>query len=410
MKILFIHQNFPGQFIHLSAALAQDPQNRVVALGMNDRSVPAGVELRRYSLLRESQADTHPLLKEQENHVLRAEACASAAFQLKREGFEPDIIVAHPGWGEALFIKDVFPQAKLLIYCEYYYALEGQDVGFDPDEPPLNFQQKARLRLKNTTNLLSLQIADAAISPTEWQKSTYPAWAREKITVIHDGIDLGRLRFDAHAQLTLQRGHGQVRLSAKDEVLTYVARNLEPVRGFHMLMRVLPEVLKRRPTAHAVIVGGNEISYGQRAPDGQDWKTFMLAELAGRLDLGRVHFVGKVPYQDYLNLLNISRAHLYWTTPFVLSWSFLEAALSGLTVIASDTSPVREFAHFPNIQTAGFFDQRAFAELSCSALAAPFHRGPPSAHDLAVGRCVQLQKALIAQLLDGSSESRVSIN
>jgi glycosyltransferase involved in cell wall biosynthesis len=413
MKILFIHQNFPGQFIHLSAALAQDPQHRVVALGLNDRPVPPGVELRRYTLLREHQPDTHPLLLEQESHVLRAEACASAAFQLKREGFEPDIIVAHPGWGEALFIKDVFSQAKLLIYCEYYYALEGQDVGFDPHEAPLNFQQKAKLRLKNTTNLLSLQIADAAISPTQWQKSTYPAWAQEKISVIHDGIDFERLRFDARATLTLQGSHGRIHLSAQDEVLTYVARNLEAVRGFHVLMRTLPEVLQCRPRAHIVIVGGSEISYGQRAPGGQDWKTFMLAELTGRLDLSRVHFLGKISYHDYLNLLNISRVHLYWTTPFVLSWSFLEAALSGLKVIASDTAPVKEFAHFPNVQTVGFFDQQAFADAACRALAEPFRRVPPAAHELSTGRCVQRQIALIAQLMDGAggrAESKASTN
>ena len=399
MKILFIHQNFPGQFVHLAGALAGNQQNRVVALGMNERPVPPGVELRRYSLLRERQPETHPLLQEQESHVLRAEACASAAFQLKHEGFEPDIIVAHPGWGEALFIKDVFPHARLLIYCEYFYALEGQDVGFEPNEAPLTFQQKARLRLKNTTNLLSLNIADAAISPTQWQKSTYPAWAQEKISVIHDGIDTARLRFDPDARLTLQEPGGRIELAPGDEVLTYVARNLETTRGFHMLMQALPEVLEKRPQAHAVIVGGDEISYGYHAPNGMSWKAHMLATVGKRLDMSRVHFVGKIPYAHYLALLSITSVHAYWTTPFVLSWSFLESCFSGAHIVASATPPVQEFASLFSVETHPFHDTQAFSDAMVRALAAPVRRQPPACEALELSGCLRRQQALIASLL-----------
>ncbi len=364
MKVLFIHQNFPGQFVHLAADLAKQKNHKVVALSIYQNPVPTGVMLRPYSLLRSSAPETHPLLHNQETHILRAEACAAAAFQLKREGFEPDIIIAHPGWGEALFIKDVFPQAKLLIYCEYYYALEGQDVGFDPEIPPLTFDQRCRLRLKNTTNLLSMEIADGAISPTQWQKSTYPTWAQEKITVIHDGIDLERLQHNANAKLTLAPAGQTDQISFKpgDEVLTYVSRNLEPVRGFQVFMRTLPEVLRRRPNAHAIVVGGNEVSYSHHAPNGQSWKQHLLAEVGEKLDMKRVHFVGKVPYSAYLDVLNISRVHAYWTTPFVLSWSLLEAAVSGTPVIASDTAPVQEFAERLGIATLPFFDHQLFAD------------------------------------------------
>jgi glycosyltransferase involved in cell wall biosynthesis len=281
VNILFIHQNFPGQFVHLSAELAKDKRNKVVALSIYKLPAPAGVMVRHYTMLRPAAPETHPLLQDQEAKVLRAEACAAAALQLKREGFVPDLIVAHPGWGEALFMKDVFPQARLVIYCEYYYALEGQDVGFDPEIPPLNFQQRCRLRLKNTTNLLSMEIADAAISPTLWQKSTFPAWAQDKITVIHDGIDTTRLQPNPHAELTLAATseHGAVHIKAGDEVLTYVARNLEPVRGFHVFMRILPEVLRRRPKALAIVVGGDGVGYGHSAPNGKTWKEHMLAEV-----------------------------------------------------------------------------------------------------------------------------------
>lgn len=393
MKILFIHQNFPGQFVHLAADLAARPGYQVVALTLAAHRAPAGVTLRRYRMLRGAEATTHPLLRDQEQHVLHAEACAAAAFQLKQEGFVPDIVLAHPGWGEALFIKDVFPQARLVIYCEYYYAAEGQDVGFDPEQAPLTFAQRCRLRLKNTTNLLSLEAADGAISPTQWQKSTYPAWARDKISVIHDGIDLARLRHDPGASLTLDAGGGRALTFAPGaELLSYVARNLEPVRGFQMLMRTLPEVLRRRPGAHAIVVGGDDISYGQAPPDGVTWRSRLLAEVGPGLDLSRVHFVGQLPYPAYKTLLDVSRVHAYWTTPFVLSWSFLEARASGLPVVASATAPVLEFAQRLGVRTAPFFERDQFADALIDALAADGPRGaPPDMRAFDVARCVAAQ-------------------
>lgn len=400
MNVLFIHQNFPGQFLHLSADLAKQKRNKVVALTIRQNPTPAGVTVRPYTLLRPSAPETHPMLRDEEAKILRAEACAAAAFQLKREGFVPDIIVAHPGWGEALFMKDVFPQAKLVIYCEYYYALEGQDVGFDPEIPPLTFEQRCRLRLKNTTNLLSMEISDAAISPTQWQKSTYPAWAQEKITVIHDGIDLARLKYNPKAQLTLAANshHGELNFKPGDEVLSYVARNLEPVRGFQVFMRTLPEVLRKRPNAHAIVVGGDEVSYGHHAPDGVSWKEHLLAEVGGQLDMKRVHFVGKVPYQAYLNLLSISRVHAYWTTPFVLSWSFLEAAASGLPIVASKTAPVDEFATRLNVTTAEFFSVDAYSESLENYLAGLSHRNKVSFPEIGTEYCVDLQQRLLKEL------------
>jgi glycosyltransferase involved in cell wall biosynthesis len=372
MNILFIHQNFPSQFVHLATHLAQKKQNKVVALTMSQQGAIAGVTLRPYTLLRPAAPETHPLLKDQEAKILLAEACAAAALQLKHEGFVPDVIIAHPGWGEALFMKDVFPQARIIVYCEFYYNLEGQDVGFDPEIPPLNFQQRCRLRLKNSTNLLSMEIADAAISPTQWQRSTYPLWAQEKISVIHDGIDIERLKFNPKARLNIapNQHHAALNFKPGDEVLSYVARSLEPVRGFQILMRALPKILSQRPNAHVLLVGGDGLSYGHGAPNSLSWREHLMAEVGGALDMRRVHFLGKVPYAAYLDLLSVSKLHSYWTTPFVLSWSFLEAALSGVPVLASGTQPVNEFAASLGVDTFDFFDHDTFSEKASQHLQA----------------------------------------
>lgn len=400
MNILFIHQNFPGQFLHLAADLASDPRNKVVALTSCINPAPAGVILRPYTLLRAPAQETHFLLQEQESHILRAEACAAAALQLKHDGFTPDIIIAHPGWGEALFLKEVFPNSKLVIYCEYYYAEYGQDVHFDPAQPKLTFAQRCKLRLKNTTNLLSLEIADAAISPTRWQKSTYPSWAQSKITVIHDGIDQDRLKFNSEANLQVQKaGTGVIRFRPGDEVLSYVARNLEPVRGFQVFMRSLPHVLRQRPNAHAVIIGGSNISYGACAPSGKSWQEHMIAEVGNQLDMRRVHFLGNTSYGTYLDVLSISRVHTYWTVPFVLSWSFLEAAIAGMPVIASATPPVQEFSDELDVQEIDFFDHLGFSD----AIVEHLSSGPRPRETKAISRCmlsdcVNAQKKLLATL------------
>ena len=398
MKILFIHQNFPGQFVHLAADLAKDKRNKVLALSIHKLAPPPGVTVRHYTTLRPSNPQTHPLLLDEEAKILRAEACAAAALQLKREGFVPDVIMAHPGWGEALFIKDVFPTSRLVIYCEYYYAIEGQDVGFDPEVPSLTFAQRCRLRLKNTTNLLSMEIADAAISPTQWQKSTYPAWAQKKITVIHDGIDTERLTPNPNATLTLAANdyRDQIQLKAGEEILTYVARNLDPVRGFHIFMRALPEVLRQRPTAHAIVVGGDGVGYGHAAPGGKTWKEHMLAEVGDQLDMKRVHFVGQIGAEAYLQVAQVRKVHAYWTTPFVLSWSFLEAALSGVAVVASDTAPVREFSEALGTQTVPFFDVASFQKALVNKLAArsrPLQ--PKTLPAIELGRSLKRQRLIL---------------
>lgn len=401
MNILFIHQNFPSQFLHLAADLAKQKTNKVVALTIYKQAVPEGVILRPYSMLRQSAAETHPLLQNQEAHIRRAEACASAAIQLRNEGFVPDIIIAHPGWGEALFMKDVFPAAKLLIYCEYYYALEGQDVGFDPEVPPFNFSQRCNLRLKNITNLLSMEIADAAISPTQWQKSTYPSWAQERMTVIHEGIDISRLHYNPKAHYTVTNAQFPLGIKFKpgDEVLTYVSRNLEPVRGFQVLMRALPIVLQQRPNLHVIVVGGNDVGYGNRAPNGLNWKDHLLAEVGERLDMDRVHFVGKVSNIDYLNILNISRVHTYWTTPFVLSWSFLEAAISGIPLIASATAPVLEFSERLGVETLPFFSHEEFANRLIEQLSEKHKpRVLLDIPELDLTHCLKIQKKLLTSI------------
>jgi len=374
MRLLFIHQNFPGQFKFLAPALAADPANDVVAMTMQDSPVREwqGVKLVRYAAAKGSTPNIHPWLIDFETKVIRAEACFRAALRLKEQGFSPEAIVAHPGWGESLFLKDVWPKAKLGIYCEFFYRLVGADMNFDPEFPHEDPGEVCRLRLKNLNSLLHFEIADAGISPTFWQASTFPEPFRSKITVVHDGIDTDAIAPNPNIGLTLNKS---LALTRSDEVITFVNRNLEPYRGYHIFMRSLPEILKRHRHAHVMLVGGDDVSYGAKPESSQKWRDIFANEVHPRIpdeSWARVHFLGNVPYNIFIALLQISTVHVYLTYPFVLSWSLLEAMSTGCAIVASDTAPVREaIRHDETGRLVDFFDIPSIANAVCSLLDDP---------------------------------------
>lgn len=276
-------------------------------------------------------------------------------LDLKSKNYHPDIIIAHPGWGETLYAKDVFPAAKLVHFCEYYYHSKGADAGFDP-EFPINDDGVARIRSRNALHLLNLENCDVGVTPTHWQHSLHPAAYQPKIQVIHEGINTDLLGPDPSAVLVLPCGKV---IKAGDRVITYVARNLEPYRGFHTFMRSLPKILREDERCEIVIVGGDGVSYGASPMDARSWREKMLRENA--IDAKRVHFLGRVSYSDYIRVLQVSAVHVYLTYPFVLSWSFLEAMACGCTIVGSDTPPVTEVLTEENGVIVNFFDINGLA-------------------------------------------------
>jgi glycosyltransferase involved in cell wall biosynthesis len=369
MNVLFIHNNFPAQYNHLARALAQKSGVRVVAIGTRSAKPIPGVDLRRYVVPGADASETHPFARRFDLECRRAEQVLYALSALTSSGFTPDLVLAHPGWGESLPLRAVFRGAKIVSYCEFYYRRDGQDVGFDPEFGDAGADSHVALHLKNAATLLALIESDAGVSPTQWQKSTYPKEFQDRIEVFHEGVDTEFFKPNPDAVFRLPNGR---RFSCKDEVVTFVARNLEPLRGYHLFMRALPRILETRPKAEILIVGENGVSYGRLPPEGQTWKSIFYKEVVGRIDRRRVHFTGRLPYSEYLTALQISSAHIYFTYPFVLSWSVLEAMSAGCLVIGSDTAPVREVViHEENGLLSPFFDADQLADHIVRALAEP---------------------------------------
>ena len=365
MRILFVHQNFPGQYVHIIQRLAQQGQHQLVALGINDldrgRGIPESLNHFRYRLDRGNTQGVHPLVMETETKIIRAEGCARAAEQLKTQGFVPDLICAHPGWGESLFLKAIWPDAPLLCYQEFFYNEHGFDSNFDPEfQDERSWQAQAKLTMKNAYLHLTLEQADWNVSPTHFQASSFPEHWRRKISVVHDGVDL-RKAVPNPSPAPLQLPDGTV-LEKGQPIVTFVNRCLEPYRGCHTFIRAIPELQRQHPGVRLVIVGQTKgVSYGAACPDGE-WKDRFLAEIEGQFDPSRVHFTGPLPYSQFVPLLQLSACHVYLTYPFVMSWSLLEAMACGCAVVGSDTAPVREaIQHGRNGLLVDFFSPKDLA-------------------------------------------------
>ncbi|MDA3887776.1 MAG: glycosyltransferase [Allgaiera sp.] len=370
MNILFVHQNYPGQYRQLVEWLIAQQQHRIIFLTQRQGlpEVP-GVEIRTYASHRRPAADAYGLSRHFEECMGNGYGAALAAQALRAEGFTPDIILGHIGWGEVTFLKQVWPGVPVLGYFEDFFLAKGGSVGFDPEFPAAP-EAPYLMQARNGANHLAAAAVDLGQCPTAWQLGTFPPEMQAKCYTCHDGIRTDRLRPDPAASLKL--GRLESALTRDDEVFTYMARNMEPTRGFHIFMRALPQILAARPKARALIIGGNEVSYGKGSGEKGGYRAEMERELGDRVDWQRVHFLGRVPYEAYQQVIQLGRCHIYLTVPFVLSWSLLEAMSMGATIVASDTAPEREvIAHEKNGLLVDFFDPGALAAQVTQVLARP---------------------------------------
>lgn len=413
MNVLFVHNNFPAQFVHVARALSQDPSVRLAAVGSPTARNLKGVKLLKYPLARMDVSATHPFARRFDIECRRAEQVLYNLSNLTSSGFHPDVILAHPGWGESLPLRTLFPKSRIIAYCEYFYGAVGRDVKFDAEFPATGADGDIALQLRNAANLLALVDCDGGLAPTKWQHSTFPNEFQSKIKVIHEGVDTDLVKPDERAALTLPNG---LVVTRRDEVVTFVARNLEPLRGYHIFLRSLPKILAQRPNAQVIIVGGDGTSYGAHPPTGKTWKAIFFDEIKDRIDRNRIHFMGKLKYEDYLRVLQVSSAHVYLTYPFVASWSLLEAMSAGCLVIGSDTAPVREFVGDDTGIVVPFFDTDMLAYRVIEALAdqAKFRRQRDNARQLVMNnyhvwqQCVPKMVSYMRDGIDKPSRAKLA--
>jgi len=367
-RILFVHQNFPGQFPHIADALVARG-DQVVAIGGKTARERDGVTLVRWDNKRGTTDGVFAPATRAEADLIRAHAAALAAIELAKKGFVPDLIIGHPGWGETIHLREIFPNARIILFGEYYYRHKGGDVNFDPEFESPTLAGMMRTNGKNATQSLAYTMADRIVSPTPFQASTFPKVFQPLIKVLHEGIDLSRARANPAATLTLPDGRV---LDRSTPVITFINRNFERLRGFHIFMRALPAFLDAVPEAHVVAIGADGTGYGAKREDGRSWRHVMLDELGDRLDRSRLHFIGQVEYDRMIDILSIGAAHIYYTYPFTLSWSLADAMACECLIIGSDTAPVRDaIVNGQNGVLLDFFDVKALSDAMIAAVREP---------------------------------------
>jgi glycosyltransferase involved in cell wall biosynthesis len=362
VQILFLHDNFPAQFGVLGQYLAKKGWD--VWFGTQRKGAQLeGLKTFNYAPHREVTEKIHPYVGGFEKAVLNGQGLARAALKLKSKGLKPDIVMAHSGWGPGLYVKDVWPKTRYVGYFEWYYRSNAPDIAF-LDEASREIDDDLRTRTRNASIQMDLISCDAAWCPTHFQHSQFPDLLKEKLTVIHDGIDTATYAPSPGAKLQLDA----LDLSGVDELITYVARGMEPYRGFPDFMKALEIVLAKKPNARAVIVGEDRVAYGKKLPNGESFKQQALKER--NLDLDRIHFTGLLPRGEYLKVLKASSVHVYLTIPFVLSWSMMEAMSTGCAIVCSKTPPVDEMAGLdaPTIKQADHRKPEVLAEAIVSLL------------------------------------------
>ncbi len=363
MELLLIHQNHPGQFRDLTPALERRG-HRVLGLGATPR---AGVPRLHYDwqapVLPAGLAD--PLL---EANLRRASRVQERCLQLRGQGYRPDAVIGHSGWGELLYLRDIWPEAVLIAYPELYATPLLLGYGFDADLGEPSHALRAQWRRGNLMGLAAVADADACVVPTRFARDTFPPHLRGRFQVLHEGIALPA---PASGPISL-RLEGGPTLTKGDPVITVASRNLEPLRGFRSVLRALPAVLAARPDARAVIVGGTDSGYGAPSSHPHGHKGELLALLGHQLPLDRVHFLPPLPHRELLALFRISAAHVHLTYPYALSWSVLEAMACGAMVVGSDNPPLDEvIQHGHNGLLVPFNDPDRLAEVLLAVLADP---------------------------------------
>ena len=334
--VVFIHQNMPGQFKNICARISQNKNNKIIFITKRKEIQLSNIEKITYELKRKPRRDAHHYVVNLDEQLLYGQAVAGALISLRERGVRPDLIFAHSGWGEALFVKEIFPDSKLVVFSEFYYRSRDSDVSFLQGDA-ISDDDRCRLASRNFHITNSMMYADLIVTPTLWQKSVHPRLLWDSIVTHHEGVDCQAIRTDRRSEITLPNGWT---IRKGDEVITYVSRNLEPYRGFDVFFEAIKVAHRRSPDRRFVIIGGDGISYGKKPEDGLPWRTHLLHRETSTLE--NVAFLGRVPYAAFLDLLYIAKAHVYLTVPFVLSWSLLEAMALETCVVASRTHPVQE--------------------------------------------------------------------
>jgi glycosyltransferase involved in cell wall biosynthesis len=395
MHVLFLHQNFPAQFGMIAGEMARDG-HRVTFVSRKEAGTVDGIVRIPYEPRGGATAATHYGSRTFENMVWHSHAVHDTLRA--RPDIVPDLIVGHAGYVSTVLLRELY-RCPIVNYFEYFYHSKNSDLDFRPDMPTTE-EDRLRTHFRNAALLVDLVNCDLGYAPTRWQRDRLPPLFHSKVGAIFDGVDT--TLWKPLPRSSGERRAGRITIPAGVRVVTYVARGFEAMRGFDIFMKVAKRISQRLPDVRFVVVGQDKVCYGgdEKWTGGRTYKQWVLDQDA--YDLSKFAFVGVLPPAELAQLLAVADLHLYFTVPFVLSWSLMDALACGATIVASDTAPVREMIeHGSNGLLADFFDVDGLAELACAVLEKPDeyrHLGANAAESIRRNYSLEVCLPLVRQL------------
>ena len=337
MRILFLHPNFPGQFKHIASACAKAGHDTIFLCQTHyGRKIKGVKRLTLKGKLGNEYLDERKLSGLKRNQEL-AKQYRRAFENLNNEGWIPELVVSHSGWGCGTNVKEIWPKIRLISYLEWWFEPCSSFFTHDESNEELNINKLSIQKqwIRNQTIALELVTSDAIVSPTQWQKSQLPPAIQSITSVIFDGIDTSVFRKSDQVDDWD---------NSKGETITYGTRGMDPMRAFPQFIRALPDLLEKRPSAKVEIAGVDEVFYGRKNKNHKiSWGMWAKNFLQEQGVEQRVKWLGYLEPQKYVNWLKASSCHIYLTHPFIASWSFVEALCCNIPIVASNVEPVQDF-------------------------------------------------------------------
>ncbi len=365
MHVLFSHQNFPAQFGHIARHLVRSQGWTCSFVSQTPPGEWHGVRKIQYKTTGGARETTHYCSRTFENGVWHTHGVYEACKGIP--DLQPDLIVGHSGFGSTLFLRELYPDAPVVNYFEYFYRAHDSDLDFLPNNGAQELDY-LRSYTRNAMILLDLVNCRAAYSPTEFQRGLFPSELRPKIDVIFDGIET-----DVFTRRPgLPRKIAGQDISRTTRIVTYVSRGLESMRGFDVFMKAAKRIYTSYSDVLFVVVGSDRVCYGgdEKHITHKTYREHVLAQ--DEYDLSKFLFTGTIPVPTLVEILSLSDLHIYLTVPFVLSWSLMNALSCGCVVLGSNTAPVREMiTEGENGLLVDFFDDQELAKRAVEVLRDP---------------------------------------
>jgi len=345
MRVLFIHNNYPGQFGYLVKFFISNSHHVTFLSSYAPYRHPNVTHL----------VSNNPT----EDPVKSQEFFASSLSSLSTE-CSYDLIISHSGFLCGTFAKFFFPNTPLISYLEWWFSPYYTDQFVTTPYFDYSSSLSHKQYLRNSHLALELSTSDAIVSPTHWQCKYIPDIFKSKLHIIFDGVP----------------NYRKLRSKVQSSYLIYATRGLEPIRCFPEFIKTIPFLRQSGFNKSIVIIGSDKVHYGvgravSKVNSFKDWAHHYLSS---HDSAHNVFFLDKMPKPRYMKILSQSSLHVHLSQPFVPSWSLFDSISLANPILYTSNSALTPICSTSQVaqSTSNTFNPEALAQDIQSAYRKPY--------------------------------------